>query len=179
MRENASFDLGLFEGFNFRSQSAIDRLLSAEEVLNWDHDADGEAEFWPDGSNPFVKKLLPGSSCSAEEVRQVARIVEELDGEPTNLAKAVYLRDRGDALETISREIIDEACLYVFGPGWFFELQKEAALELFELLWPDAYKLWEEHAIPGLQFDSESFLEHFSTLELKLAEGGYLVVDTE
>ena len=39
------FDLGTFEGFNFRDQSAIERELTAEEVVNWNHDGDGEAEF--------------------------------------------------------------------------------------------------------------------------------------
>jgi hypothetical protein len=63
-------DLGQFEGFNFRSQCAIAKLLSAEEVLEWDHDKNGEAEFWPDGSNFFVSKLLPRSSCCADEIRE-------------------------------------------------------------------------------------------------------------
>ena len=38
-------DLGTFEGFNFRDQAAIMRRLTAEDVVNWDHDGDGEAEF--------------------------------------------------------------------------------------------------------------------------------------
>ena len=74
MKGNDYSDLGMFEGFNFRAQSAIDSVLSADEVLAWDHDAQGEAEFWPDGSNPFVSKLLPGTSCSAQEIREVIRI---------------------------------------------------------------------------------------------------------
>ena len=41
------FDLGTFEGFSFRHDQAIDRNLTAAEVVGWDHDAAGEAEFWP------------------------------------------------------------------------------------------------------------------------------------
>jgi hypothetical protein len=60
-------DIGRFEGFNFRSQCAIHRVLTAEEVLEWNHDADGEAEFWPDGSCPFV------SLCKISVVRIVKK----------------------------------------------------------------------------------------------------------
>jgi hypothetical protein len=41
---NLVFDLGTFEGFNFRSQSVIERVLTAGEVVEWNHDRDGEAE---------------------------------------------------------------------------------------------------------------------------------------
>jgi hypothetical protein len=39
------FNLGTFEGFNFKEQSAIDHILTADEVMAWDHDTEGEAEF--------------------------------------------------------------------------------------------------------------------------------------
>ena len=37
------YDFGQFEGFNFRSQSAIERALTAQDVVGWDHDREGEA----------------------------------------------------------------------------------------------------------------------------------------
>ncbi len=178
--ETINHNLGGFEGFNFRDQSAIERILTAEEVLNWDHDADGEAEFWPDGSSPFVSRLLPRNSFSASELREVVRILDELDGNEHELVKACALLDRGSDLEEITRQAIDDSCLYVFGPGYFIDMEKEAAYELFELFWPEAYKMWEENNVPGISFDVEDFLKHFSTFELKLPDGGgYLVVDTE
>jgi len=176
----ALVDIGEFEGFNFREQSAIERSLSAEEVIEWDHDNDGEAEFWPAGDNVFTHRLLPGNACSGSEVREVIRIFEETDGCPQQLAKAVYLRDRGSDLEEITGQAIEDSCLYVFGPGYFVDLYKEAAYELFEAYWPEAYKMWEQNSIPGLHFDTEDFIESFPHFELKLPEGGgYLVIDTE
>ncbi len=171
-------DIGEFEGFNFRSQCAIERILTAEEVLEWDHDADGEAEFWPHGCNPFTSYLLPNSACTDSEVREVIRIFDELDGRPEELAKAIYMRDCGTPLEDITREAIDDSCLYVFGPGWFHDLIKQAAFELFELFWPAAYECWEKNSVPGLRFDPGDFVESFPTLQLKLPDG-FLVVDTK
>ena len=180
MGTHSSIDIGTFEGFIFRDQCAIFRTLTADDVIEWDHDANGEAEFWPAGDNVFTRGLLPGTACSGSEVQEVVRIFEELDGCPEELAKAVYLRDRGADLSEITRQAIDDSCLYVFGPGYFFEVTKNAAYELFETFWPDAYKQWEESDVPGLRFDPDDFMEHFSTHELKLPEGGgYLIVDTE
>jgi hypothetical protein len=180
MNTQSSIDIGEFEGFNFRSQSAILKTLTADEVLEWDHDKDGEAEFWPAGDNVFTRGLLPGSACTSSEVAEVLRIFEELDAEPQQLAKAVYLRDRGADLSDITRQAIEDSCFYVFGPGYFCDLEKEAAYELFETYWPDAYKQWEQNNVPGLHFDPEDFLNHFPTHELKLPQGGgYLIVDTE
>lgn len=173
------YDIGTFEGFNFRDQSAIDHILTAQEVLDWDHDGDGEAEFWPHGNNPFTSYLLPENSCSDSDVREVIRIFYETEGRPAELAKACYMRDCGTALEDITSEAINDACLYVFGPGWFHDLYKQAAYELFELFWPAAYECWEKNSVPGLRFDYDDFVESYPTLELKLREGGFLVVDTK
>ena len=168
--------LGMFEGFNFSKQSAIDRNLTAEEVLDWNHCADGEAEFWPDGSNPFVTKLLPRTSFSPDELREVMRIFEEVDAEPIQLAKAIYMHEQGSSLADIGSRTIDDSCLHVFGPGWFVDLEKEAAYELY---WPEVYAIWRKSTVPGLSFDVEDFLRQFSTLELKFSDGGFLIVDTE
>ena len=88
MKGNDYSNIGMFEGFNFREQSAIDHLLTPDEVLAWDHDEQGEAEFWPDGSNPFVQKLLNRNSCSASEVREVMRIFDEVEGSVHDLSIA-------------------------------------------------------------------------------------------
>ena len=56
-------DLGTFEGFNFRDQAALDRNLTADEVLDWDHDGAGEAEFWPAGDHPGVAALFSQKSA--------------------------------------------------------------------------------------------------------------------
>jgi hypothetical protein len=180
METTINHDLGGFEGFNFRDQCAIDRILTADEVLSWDHDAEGEAEFWPDGSNPFVSQMLDRSSFSVSELREVVRIFDELDGDEHDLVKACALVDRGSSLEEITRNAVDDSCLYVFGPCYFIDMEKEAAYELFEMFWPEAYKMWESNNVPGLSFDVDDFMRHFSTFEMKLpGGGGYLVVDTE
>ena len=171
-------DLGYFEGFNFRTQSAIFGSLSAEDVVNWDHDGKGEAEFWPEGSNDFVRLLAHGN-CSASDLIEMDRIISVLENDERELIKAVYLHENhGAKLEEITREAIDDACLYVYGVGYFSDLRKDAAWDLFETLYPEAYKLCESWSVPGVSFDEEDFLQSFSTLELKTRDyQGFLVVE--
>ncbi len=171
-------DLGYFEGFNFRSQSAIEQILSAEDVVNWDHDTRGEAEFWPEGSNVFVRLLSP-RECTASDLIEIDRIFSELGEDEHQLCKAVYLKEtHGLDLRDITREAVEDACLYVYGIGYFSDLEKEAAWDLFEQLYPEAYKLAESWTIPGLHFDPEQFLQSFSTYAVKTEEyRGYVVVE--
>ena len=71
-----------FEGFNFRSQSAIDHLVSAEAVVNWDHDGQGEAEFWPAGDVPEVALIFNHRSCvTATDLLDLDRVLVELGGD--------------------------------------------------------------------------------------------------
>ena len=178
MRYEAENDLGYFEGYNFRTQSAIFETLSAEDVINWDHDQRGEAEFWPEGSNIFVRLLSP-RECTASDLREIDRIFSELEDSPELLARAVYLKDsHGLELKDITREAVENACLYVYGPDYVSELKKEAAWEIFEELYPEAYKLVESWTVPGVSFDEEQFLYSFSIYTLKTEEfKGYLIVE--
>ncbi len=57
-RTSLAFDLGSFEGFNFRAQSALQGTLSAQDVIDRDHDAFDEAEFWPKGDHAEVQLHL-------------------------------------------------------------------------------------------------------------------------
>ena len=86
------FDLGTFEGFNFRSQSAIPRDLTAAEVINWDHDRQGEAEFWPAGDRAEMHILFSGrNTVSAADLIALDRILGELgDDSLENFLKIHY-----------------------------------------------------------------------------------------
>ena len=178
MRHEIENDLGEFEGFNFKTQSAIFPNHTAQEVVDWDHDGQGEAEFWPDGGNEFVSLLVNGN-CSWSDLIEIDRIFSELDNNEQDLIKAVYLKqNNGLKLEDITREAVDDACLYVYGENYFSDLRKEAAWDLFEQLYPEAYKLVESWSVQGVSFDEDDFLQNFSTLEIKTHDyKGYLVVD--
>jgi hypothetical protein len=76
------FDLGTFEGFNFRDQSAMWPNRTAQEVVDWDHDKDGEAEFWPSGDNEAVLVVFKGqSSVAASKLMALDGLLHELGGD--------------------------------------------------------------------------------------------------
>jgi len=58
----------------------------------------------------------------------------------------------GSELEEITRNAIDDECLYVYGPNYHSDLEKEAAWDLFENFYPEG------SSVPRLTFDEEQFL---------------------
>ena len=83
-----TFELGTFEGFNFHTQSAIPRLLTAEQVLSWNYDREGEAEFWPSGDKPEVSLVFNRKEITASELSDLDRLLTELGDD----SKENYLR---------------------------------------------------------------------------------------
>lgn len=178
------YDFGSFEGFNFREQAAIEKLLTTIEVLNWDHDLMGEAEFWPSGDNPWVSLIFENrSSVTASELLELDRILVETgaDGD-CDFVKIYYaLHVSGNRLEDLSARSLDDLNLHTFYGSNFTDVRKDAAYELFELYYPETYVAWQESLCDGLIFDVDRFLDSpaFSTVELKLEGRAVLIVTTE
>ena len=173
-------ELGMFEGYNFREMSAIFPNHSAQEVVDWDHDEKGEAEFWPDGGHEGVALIFKGqSSVTCRELLELDRLLSDLSSDDDEeFVRIAHMLSMGMALEGLTAESIQDECLYLFSDSSFYEARKEAAFELFEMFWPDAYKMWDESSVPGLDFDWERFLSgpEFSTSEYSLGETRYVVV---
>ena len=167
------FDLGTFEGFNFRHDGAIERILTAEEVVNWDHDTDGEAEFWPSGDNPGAALLFKGQTAvTGHELQALDCLLEALGDDSTvNFLRIHHaVNCCGYDLTTVTAEQIEDQPLQVFLGSNFCDLRKEAAYELFELYYPEEYRVWEKSLCDGLIFDQDRFLDspswHVEEIEL-------------
>ena len=172
-------DLGTFEGFNFRDQCAIERTLTADEVVHWDHDADGEAEFWPSGEDPLVKGIFDGN-VTASDLTVLAELLAGLDGERTHDLLRIQFAIRAQGLEFASltvRELEDQQPMFFYGET-MIDARKDAAFELFETFWPDLFKAWDEAATDFLRFEWDDLLDSslWTTHETKLAGRAVLMV---
>ena len=175
------FDLGTFEGFSFRHNRAIDRILSAEEVVNWDHDADGEAEFWPSGDHPGVRCVFGRrSAIGGAALLALDALLQELaDDSIHSFLRINYAVNMvGIDLAELTQEQLDDLSLHIYIGISFLDLRKEAAFELFELYYPDEYAAWEKSLCDGLIFDEERFLDSpcWSVEEIQLGDEKALVV---
>jgi len=175
------FNLGTFEGFSFRSQSAIARILTAAEVVAWDHDRQGEAEFWPAGDVPEVALLFKQHrTVTAGELLDLDRVLTELGGDSQDNYLQIYYAVNicGDALATLSAESLEDHCLHMFFGSNFLDVRREAAYELFEIYHPEEYRVWEKSHCDGLIFDTDQFLDSpvFSVEEVKLGDGVALLI---
>ena len=169
-------DLGTFEGFNFRENAAIDEALTAEEVVNWDHDAKGEAEFWPSGDNAGVAMLFRGQSAvTGSELLDLDRVLQELGDESTcNFLRIHHaVNTLGTYLRDLTGELVEDLFVHIFIGDSFYDIRKEAAYELFELYYPEACAAWEKTPCDGLIFDTDVFLDSpsWSVEEVELSDG--------
>lgn len=177
-------DLGTFEGFNFRSQSAISRNLTAEEVVNWDHDRDGEAEFWPAGDRPEILIVFPNrSSITATELLALDRLLCDLGGDSVeNLLRVHYaVNSCGTDLSILTREGVEDTFVEIFQGATFTDLRREAAYQLFELYYPQEFRAWEKTTCDGLIFDADRFLDSpaFAVEEVDLGAQVALLVASQ
>ena len=156
-----SFDCGTFEGFNFRSQCAIPRNLTAAEIVAWDPDRQGEAEFWPAGDAPAVALLFQRRTVTAAELLDLQRLLTELGGDSV----VNYLRlhhavnRRGLSLEGLTREQVEDYALDIYVGSNFCDVRRAAAYELFELYFEEEHRVWKNSRCDGLTFDPEQFLK--------------------
>jgi hypothetical protein len=183
-RQTLCFDLGTFEGFNFRSQNAIERELTAEEVVNWNHDRDGEAEFWPSGENPGVSLVFKGQNAvSGGELLALDQLLEDMgvDSDENFLQIYFALSHGGISVERLDTATVQDNPPQIFFGSHFFELRKEVAYELFELYYPEEYRVWEKSLCDGLIFDVDRFLDSpsFCVDEVKLGDRAALLVSPQ
>lgn len=174
-------DLGTFEGFSFRHQSAIFPNQTAESVVSWDHDLKGEAEFWPSGDHEGVALVFSGrNSVSASELIQLDDLLSELgnDSVETYVRLHYLISIQGESLGDLTEETVGDLCCHIFTNTSFLDLRKEAALELFETYYPEDYAVWEKSRCDGLLFDHDLFLNSpvFHTVEITLGEYRLLMV---
>lgn len=157
-----AYDFGHFEGFNFRTQSAIERLLTAPEMVAWDHDRDGEAEFWPAGNTPEFSIVFDGrNTVSARELLDLSALLDGLGGDSTENYLAVYFAVAvlGGNLSDLTTEGIQDRAPSCFIGESFVTVRQEAAYELFEQFYPELYQAWESTPCDGLIFDTDRFLD--------------------
>jgi len=172
-RTTLTFDFGTFEGFNFRSQSAIERILTANEVVNWNHDRQGEAEFWPSGDNQAVALIFQHRSfTNGFGLVHLDRLLSELGTDSVeNFIRIHYaVNISGCRLDELTAAQVEDNLLHIFFGTSFIDLRREAAFELFESYYPEEYKVWEKSHCDGLIFDTDHFLNSpcFSVEEIEL-----------
>jgi hypothetical protein len=174
-------DLGTFEGFNHKTQEAIYPNVTAQEMLDWDHDGRGEAEFWHSGDNPGVAYILDSDDVLPRDMVALDQLLSVLGNDNTALAKIAYLiHSGGYRLQELDAGTVEDSSLWVFiDQVPFIDLRRSAAYELFETYYPEEYRAWDQSTCDGLIFDFDLFLDSpaFSTDEFQIGEDRVLIVD--
>lgn len=174
-------DLGTFEGFNHKTQEAIFPNVTAREMIDWDHDRNGEAEFWHSGDIPAIARILDSNDVLPKDVVALDRLLSDLGDDTATLAKIIYLtEDNGHRLQELDAETVEDSPVTIFNDNVsFIDLRRTAAYELFELYYPEEFQVWDKSTCDGLIFDPDRFLDSpcFSTAEYQIGEEKIFVVE--
>jgi hypothetical protein len=84
----------------------------------------------------------------------------------------------GYELGNLNRSTVEDEAPSIFWGDNFTDTRKEAAYELFELYYPDEYRVWEGTLCDGLIFDIDRFLDSpgFNVEEIKMKDKVALLV---
>jgi hypothetical protein len=151
--------LGTFTGFNLRDDCAVPQLLTANEVIEWDHEADGDTDFAPSGDNAGMLMVFKKQVTSADLVNIDKLLTAIGDDSLYTFARIYYACEyEVEKLSNLTKAYIEDMNLHIFIGKFMFELRQEAAFELFELYYPEAFKGWDASRCDGLIFDIDKFL---------------------
>jgi hypothetical protein len=180
-RQQLRTRLGTFEGFNFREQEVIERTLTAEDVVDWEHDADGEAEFWPAGDCPALSLLFKDRpSVTGTELERVVDLLNTVggDGEETLLRLHFLINVQEVDWDGVTASTLADMNVHVFRGNCFHDARKDAAFELFEVYFPELYAAWEKTPMDGLRFETDDFLDSalWLTAEVDLGQTKVVMV---
>ena len=89
--------------------------------------------------------------------------------------------NQGGPLEILTKDSIEDNPPQIFVGTSFLDVRRAAAYELFELYYPDEYRVWEKSTCDGLTFDEDRFLDSpsFSTEEIRLGDKVFLLVSSQ
>ena len=140
-------------------------------MIAWEHDADGEAEFWPSGNCPALAVLFEGrNNVTGAELRRVLELLDAVagDDEETLLRLHLLVNVQGGDLDAITAAAIGDLNVHIYRGDCLHELQKEAAIELFAV--------WDRTPLEGLWFEKDDFLESSLWITEAVDLGGAWVV---
>ena len=174
-----TLDLGTFDGYNLEHDKSIINISAADLIL-YDHELSGEAEFWPSGDNVGVrmvfKDLNLNGRVTGEMLLSLKKIILEMGGPSlTNYAILHHaIHYNGETLETISASELLDLNLHVFHSEKYEsnkELETRAAYELLELYYPEHLKMLNT-PVDGITFNPKHFLTCgiFGISEIKISD---------
>ena len=126
-------DFGAFTGFNYREDAPIERPLTGEDVVWWDHDRGGEAVFWPKGHMGLAILCSERKWITGMELRTLDRLLTDLGDDSKETYQRIHFArsQLGISLNKLTVQEVEGVNLQGFTGSTFFEQSKEAAWEQF------------------------------------------------
>ncbi len=162
--------LGMFEGYSFATQGTIFPNHSAQDVIDWDHNADA-VEFWPCGDHEGIALVFHRQTAvTAAELIQLDDLLTAIGNDAIETFARIHwlMSVDGYALDELTADMVTGLDAYYFIGQSSTDLSKDAAIQLFEKLYPERYAVW-HRGCPGQIFDPEAFWRTWTVHEIELS----------
>ncbi len=174
--------LGHFKGLNLRSQQPIPTLLTAQEIVDWNYDENGESVFWPHGDHEGVQKVFSMFSY-VDACRLIAldRLLTSMgcDDDYNYIQIVATMSILGKGILQLSDADVEDYSDFVYCADDFIHAREDAAYGTLKAMWPYTYAMWAKGELPpGLDFDVDRVLDgpEFSTLEIEMNGTCWVIV---
>ena len=156
------FELGTFAGYNLSHPVAMRRRLTAQEVVDLEHEVEDTAEFRPAGDRFEIRLIFgAGNPVSVAQLRSLDRVLQELGGD--SIRNFLHLHSAIDDfnvdLATATARDIEHPDRHLFIGDDFFDLRDEAADALLAYYWPEGHRAAQSSHTAGLFSDSGRVLQ--------------------
>ena len=129
------YHFGTFKGAYWPTDHCwFENPVSTSEILDWDRDDQGEAEFWPTGDKPEMTVLFDTDNriIRKEEIQGLANLLDHLGGDsPENYLRIRHATRRLRlSLNELPRQALEMLPLHIFVGATLAKAQDRAVADL-------------------------------------------------
>ena len=163
-------DFGMFEGYSLARQGAIFPHHRAQDVIDWDQNADA-VEFWPCGDHEGIAlAFYRQTAVSAADLIQLDNLLTAIGNDAIETYARIHwlMTLDGYGLNELTADMVNDLDIYYFVGETDADLSQEAAIQLFGTRFPEQYATWRRDC-PGQRLDTEAFWSAWTVREIELS----------
>lgn len=172
-------DFGTFKAFDLQTQTAIEGSLTAEGLVNWNPDRQGDAEFRPVGDHEGVALIFKKQgTVNAADLVELDGLLEQLGGATDENYLRIYFMVTyyGYSVWKLDPATVEETTVHIFRGDSFRDMRNELADSLFFRYHSELYEAYNKHRYPWLIFDADAFLNWPGFFVEEITFGGSLAL---
>lgn len=137
------YDFGNFDGRHWPYEcQKLENVLPAQELVDWDALANGEAEFWPAGDNRELTLVIGDDKpVGGEDLLALSALLEQLGGDSVENYLRIHqaMEETGFGLVHLTAPMVEACLVHVFVGEELDEVRRMAVEAVMKRYQPTAW----------------------------------------